>query len=191
MLSNCGAEEDPWQSLGQQGDQTSQCLRNSTLHIHWKDWRWSWSSNTSLTWCEESTQRKRPWCWERLRAGGEGGSRGWDGWVASPTQWTWIWANSGRYWGTGKPGVLQSMGSQRVGHDLPIEQQQQCPEDCRREMADNAGFQRSHNKAQQGKESLKHWPISESGKPTLLSPLFLTCPPNPQGLKNQLANWKL
>ena len=82
--------------LGQQGDPTSQSLRNSTLHIHWKDWCWSWSSNTSLTWCEESTHSKRPWCWERLREGGEGGSRRWDGWVASPTQWTWIWANLGR-----------------------------------------------------------------------------------------------
>ena len=58
----------------------------------------------------------RPWCWERLRAGGEGDDRGWDGWMASPTQWTWVWASSGRWWKTGKPGVLQSMGSQR--HDL-------------------------------------------------------------------------
>ena len=60
---------------------------------------------------------KRSWCQERLRAGGEGGDRGWDGWMASPTQWTWIWASSGRWWRTGKPGMLQSMGSQRVGHD--------------------------------------------------------------------------
>ena len=55
---------------------------------------------------------KRPWCWERLRAGGEGGSKGWDGWMASPTQWMWVWANSGRWWGTVKPGVMQSIGSQ-------------------------------------------------------------------------------
>ena len=52
------------------------------------------------------------------------GSRGWDGWTASPTLWTWVWANSGRWWRTGKPGVLQSMGSQRVRHDLAREQQQ-------------------------------------------------------------------
>ena len=58
--------------------------------------------------------RKRPWCWESLRAEGEGGDRGWDGWMASPTQWTWVWASSGRWWRTGKPGVLQSIGSQRV-----------------------------------------------------------------------------
>ena len=60
------------------------------------------------------TRWKRPWCRERLRAGGKGGYRGWDGWVASLTQWTWVWASSGIWWWTGKPGVLQSMGSQRV-----------------------------------------------------------------------------
>ena len=65
--------------------------------------------------------RKRPWCWERLRAGGEGDDRGWDGWMASPTQWTWVWVNSGSWWWTGKTGVLQSMGSQRVGHDWVTE----------------------------------------------------------------------
>ena len=57
---------------------------------------WSWNSNTLATWCEELTHWKRPWCWERLKAGGEGDDRGWDGWVASLTQWTWIWANLGR-----------------------------------------------------------------------------------------------
>ena len=56
-------------------------------------------------------------CWERLKAGGEGDNRGWDGWMASPTLWTWVWVSSGNWWWTGKPGVLQSMGSQRVGHD--------------------------------------------------------------------------
>ena len=75
------------------------------------------SSNTLATWSEELTHRKRSWCWERLRAGGEGDDR-WDGWMASPTQWTWIWANSGRQWRTGNPGMLQSMESQRVEHDL-------------------------------------------------------------------------
>ena len=70
------------------------------------------------TWCEELTQWKRPWCCERLRAGGEGDNTGWDGWMASPTQWTWIWANSGRQWRTGKPGTLQFMGLQRIGHKL-------------------------------------------------------------------------
>ena len=69
------------------------------------------------TWCKDLTHWKRPWCWERLKAGGEGDDRGRDAWVASPTQWTRVWANSRRWWRTGKPGVLQSMGSQRVGHD--------------------------------------------------------------------------
>ena len=57
--------------------------RKSTLNIHWKDWWWSWSSNALATWCKEPTHWRRPWCWERLRAGGEGGDRGWDGRIAS------------------------------------------------------------------------------------------------------------
>ena len=61
------------------------------------------------TWCEELTHWKRPWCWERLKAGREGDDRGWDGWMASPTQWTWTWANSRRYWRTEEPGMLQSI----------------------------------------------------------------------------------
>ena len=84
----------------------------------------NWSSNTLATWCEETTTWKRPWCdGERLRAG-EGDDRGWDGWMASLTQWTWVWGNSKRRWGTGKPGVLQSKGLQRVRHNLVTEQQQ-------------------------------------------------------------------
>ena len=73
---------------------------------------------------EELTHWKRPWCCKRLKAGGEGNDRGWNDWMASPTQWTWVWANSKRWWRTGKPGVLKSMGSQRVGHDWATEQQQ-------------------------------------------------------------------
>ena len=69
-------------------------------------------------WWKELTHLKRPWCWERLKAGREGDNSGWDGWMASPTQWTWVWASSGSWWCTGKPGVLQSMGLQRVGHDM-------------------------------------------------------------------------
>ena len=92
--------------------------RKSVLNILWKDWCWSWNSNTSLaTWCEELIHLKRPRCWERLKAEGEGDNRGLDGWMASLTQWTWVWASSGSWWWTGKPGMLQSMGSQRVRHD--------------------------------------------------------------------------
>ena len=97
-------------------------LKEINTNIHGRDRCWSWSSNTLATLCEELTHWKRPWCWERLKAGGEGGDRGWDGWMASLTQWTRVWANSGRWWRTGKPGVLQSMGSQRVSHDWATEQ---------------------------------------------------------------------
>ena len=64
---------------------------------------------------------KRPWRWERLQAGGEGDNRGRDGWMASPTQWTWVWVNSGSWWCTGRPGVQQSMGSQSVWHNWATE----------------------------------------------------------------------
>ena len=73
------------------------------------------------TWWEELTHLKRPWCWERLRAGGEGDDRGWDGWIASPTQWSWVWVNSGSWWWTGRPGMLWFMGLQRVRHDWETE----------------------------------------------------------------------
>ena len=121
MLLYCGVGEDFWEVLGQQGDQTSQFWRKSTLNIHWKDWCWSWNSNTLATWYKELTHLKRPWCWERLKAGREGDNRGWDGWMASPTRWIWVWANSGSWWWTWRPGMLQSMGSQRVGGNWSTE----------------------------------------------------------------------
>ena len=86
-------------------------LKEISPGVHWKDWCWSWNSNTLATRCEELTW-KRPWCWERLKAGGEVEVRGWDGWMASLTQRMWVWVGSGTWWWTGKPGVLQSMGSQ-------------------------------------------------------------------------------
>ena len=116
MLLNCGVGEDSWESLGFQGDPTSQSSRKSVLNNHWKDRWWSWNSNSLAMWCEELTHWKRPWCWERLKAGGEGDNRGWGGWMASLTQRTWVWASSQSWWRTGEPGVLQSMGSQRVEH---------------------------------------------------------------------------
>ena len=67
--------------------------------------------------CKELTHWKRPWCWEGLGAGEEGDDRGWDGWMASLTRWTWVCVNSGCWWWTGRPGVLRFMGSQRVGHN--------------------------------------------------------------------------
>ena len=113
--------EKTLESLGLQGDATSPSKRRSVLGVHWKDWCWSWKSNTLATWCGELTHWKRPWCWERLRLGGEGDDRGWDGWMASLTQWTWVWVNSGSWWWTGRPDMLRFMGSQRVGHDWATE----------------------------------------------------------------------
>ena len=122
MLSNCVAEEElsrvPWTAR-----RSNQSILKSTLNIHWKDWCWSY--NTLATWCKDMTHWKRHWCWERLKAGGEGDNRGWDGWMASLTQWTWVWANFKRQWRAGKPGVLHSSGSQRVRSKLATEQQHQ------------------------------------------------------------------
>ena len=84
-------------------------LTNVFIHLH------------TAQYCEELTHLKRPWCWERLRVRGEEGDRGWDDWMASPTQWTWVCVNSGSWWWTGRPGVLQSMGLQRVEHDWVTE----------------------------------------------------------------------
>ena len=86
-------------------------------HVIKRGWEGSWNCNTLATWWEELTYLKRPWCWERLKAKGEGDDREWDGCMASLTQWTWVWVNSGSWWWTGRPGVLWSMGLQRVGHD--------------------------------------------------------------------------
>ena len=70
-----------------------------------------------VLWPPDVKSQKRLWCWERLKAGGEGYDRGPGGWVASLTRWTWVWSNSGRRWGTEAPGKLQSMGFQRAGHN--------------------------------------------------------------------------
>ena len=111
-----------WESLELQRAPTSPSQRISVLNIHWKDWCWNWNSNTLATWCKEPTHWKRPWCWERLKVGGEGDDRGWDGLMASLThEWTWVWASSWRWWRTGKPGMLQSTESQRVRHNWVTE----------------------------------------------------------------------
>ena len=107
MLLNCGVGENSWESLGLQGDL--------------KIWCWSWNSNTLVTWCEELTHWKRLWCWKRLRDEGEGDNRGWDVWMTSPTQWTWVWVNSGSWWWTGRPGVLRLMGLQGFKYDWVTE----------------------------------------------------------------------
>ena len=81
--------------------------------------------------CEELTHWKRLWYWEGLGAGGEGDDRGWDGWMASLTRWTWVSVNSGSWWWTGRPGVLRFMGSQRVAHDWVTELNWNLLEFCR------------------------------------------------------------
>ena len=121
MLLNCGVGEDSWESLGLQGDPASPFWRRSALGFLCRDWCLSWNSSTLATSCEVLTHWKRLWCWEGLGAGVEGGNKGWDGWMASLTRWTWVWVNSGSWWWTGRPGVLWFMGSQRVGHDWATE----------------------------------------------------------------------
>ena len=121
MLLNCDVGEDSWESLREQGDPTSPSYKKSVLNIPWKDWCWSWNTNILATWCEELTHWKRPWCWERWKVGGEGNDRGWDGWMASPIQQTWVWVSSRSWWWTGKPGFLQSIGSKRLRHNWVTE----------------------------------------------------------------------
>ena len=95
--------------------------KENNLIVHWKDWCWSLNSNTLATWCEELTHLKRPWCRERLRAGEEGDNKGWGGWMASPTQWTWVWVDSRSWWWTGGLACCGFMGLQRVRHDWATE----------------------------------------------------------------------
>ena len=114
MLLNCGVEEDSWESLALQGDPTSSFWRQSALGFLWKEWCWSWNSSTLATSCEELTHWKRLWCWEGLKAGGEGDDRGWDGWMASPTQWTWVWVNSRSWDGQGGLTCCSSWGHKEL-----------------------------------------------------------------------------
>ena len=115
MLLNCCAREDS--RVPQTARRLNQLiLKEINLNFHWKDWYLGWSFNTLATWCKELTRWTKSWCWEKLKAG-EGGDRGWDGWMASPMQWTWVWVNSESWWWTGRPVMLQSTGSQRVGHN--------------------------------------------------------------------------
>ena len=109
--------ESPW--TARRSNQS--ILKEISPKCSLEDWYWSWNSNNLATWHEELTHCKGPWFWERLKAGGEGDYRGWDGWMSSPTQWTWVWVNSRSWWWTGRPGVLWFMGSHRVRHDWATE----------------------------------------------------------------------
>ena len=85
----------------------------TTVHVVAKSWaQLKLKLEYLATSCEELTHWKRPWCWVGLGAGGEGDDRGWDGWMTSPTQWSWVWMNSESWWWTGRPSVLRFMGSQ-------------------------------------------------------------------------------
>ena len=122
MLLNCGVGEDSWEFLGELQERSNQSiLKEISPENSLEELMLKLKLQYFGTWCEELTPWKRPWCWERLKAGGEGGNRGWDGWMASPPRWTWVWVSSGSWWWTGRPGVLQSMGLQRVGHDWVTE----------------------------------------------------------------------
>ena len=95
--------------------------RQLTMQIQLTYTNWTDICKCLINSCEELTHWKRPWCWEGLGAGGEGDDRGWDGWMASLTQWTWVWVNSGSWWWTGRLGVLWFMGLQRVRHNWETE----------------------------------------------------------------------
>ena len=121
MLLNCGVGEDSWspldckeiQPVNPKGIQSWIFTGRTDVEAE--------TPNTLATWCKELTHLERLWCWERMKAGGEGDDRGWDGWMALLPQWTWVWVNSGNWWWTGRPAMLQSIGSQRVEQDWVTE----------------------------------------------------------------------
>ena len=114
MLLNCGVGGNSWESFGLQEIQLVHPKGNhSWIFIG----RTDTEAETPILWPPDVKHLKGPWCWERMKAGGEGDDKGWDGWMASPTQWIWVWVNSGSWWWTGRPGMPQFMGSQRIGHD--------------------------------------------------------------------------
>ena len=117
---NCGVGEDFWESLGLQGDTTSPSQRISVLGVCWKNWCWSWNSNTLGTSCKVLTHWKRHWCWEGWGQEEKGTKR--TRWLDGITTWcTWAWVNSRSWWWTGRPGMQRFMRSQRVGHDWATE----------------------------------------------------------------------
>ena len=121
MLLNCGVGEDSWESLGPARRSNQSILKEISSECSLEGLMLKLKLQYfGHSWCEELTHWKRPWCWERLKAG-EVDDTGWDGWMASLPQWTWVWVNSVSWWWTGRPGMLQSMGSQRVGHNWVTE----------------------------------------------------------------------
>ena len=122
MLLKCGVGEDSWEWVPWTERRSNQfILKEISPEYSLEELMLKLKFSTLATWCEELTHLKRPWCWERLKTGGVGDDRGWDGWMASPTQWTCVWVNSRSWWWIGRPGVLQFMGSQRAGHNWVTE----------------------------------------------------------------------
>ena len=121
MLLNCGVGEDSWRVPWTARSSNQSILKEISPEYSLEGLMLKLKLKYFGHWCEELTYWKRPWCWERLKAGGEGDNRGWDGWMASPTRWTWVWVNSRNWWWTGRPGMLWFMGSQRVRHDWATE----------------------------------------------------------------------
>ena len=124
MLLNCGIGEDSWESLGLQGDQTSQSILQENYLEYSLE---GMILKLKLQYFGHLRQRagslEKTLMLGKVEAGRERDHRGWDGWMAPPTQWTWVWANSRRRWRTRKPGVLQCIGPQRVRHDWATEKQ--------------------------------------------------------------------
>ena len=121
MLLDCGVGKDSWESLGLQGYQSVSPKGNQYLIFIG---RTDAEAETPILWPPDEKSwliLKKTLCWERLEAGGDGDDRGWNGWMESPTQWTWVWVNSRSWWWTGEPGVLSSMGMQRVRQDWGTE----------------------------------------------------------------------
>ena len=117
MLLNCGVGEDSWESLRLQGDPTNLSWRRSVLGVHWKNWCWGWNQYFGHL-------MRRADSLEKILMLGKievRRRRGWYGWMASPTQWTWAWVDSRSCWWTGRPGMLWFTGSQRVRHDWVTE----------------------------------------------------------------------
>ena len=118
---NCGIGEDSWESLELQEIQPVNPKGNQFwIFIG----RTDVESEIPILWPSDAKKwliGKKGWCWERLKAGGKRAYKGWDGWMALSTQWRWVWVNSRSWWWTGRPGVLQSLGLQRVGYDWATE----------------------------------------------------------------------
>ena len=121
MLSNCGAGEDSWESLGTARRSSQSILKEVSPEYSLEGLILKLKLQYFVHLLQKANSLEKPWCWVRLKAREEGDDRGWDGWMASPTQWTWVWVNSGSWWWTGRPGVLKSMRSQRVGRDWTTE----------------------------------------------------------------------